>query len=304
MTKIIFGGGLGNQMFQYAFLYSKVYQIGEDSIEAMMHRNENEDYRDLSLLHYSCSLKLNVKDEKRKDWDYSRYIIKRKLLYNILKCCSFDNDKIALIMSKFGIIYAPSIYEYYPILEFKHNTIIEGAFQNWRYFDGIKGKLRKEFSLKQTLPRACKDYIEKMRNTNSVCIHIRRGDYLNSYYSSTLAVCNDSYYKEAIRIVENKVKNPCFFVFTNSHEDHLWIKENYCFQSNVHYVDLGNPDYIELYMMSNCKHFIISNSTFSWWAQYLSTYQDKIVVAPSIWYRGNESSKNIYMSDWLLVKVK
>mgnify|MGYP000139365863 CR=1 FL=1 len=78
-------------------------------------------------------------------------------------------------------------------------------------------------------------------------------------------------------------------------------------KGNVHYVDLNNPDYVEMYLMSKCKHFIISNSTFSWWAQYLSTNESKIVIAPSRWgnlsYKGENVQTDIYEDDWILVDV-
>lgn len=304
MIKMIFGGGLGNQMFQYAFLYANMIQNEQDKIEAIMHRNRNEDRREYALQNYSCSLNLNIQDKIEDNKEYKQYLFKRKILCNFFKKLGFSNNKVASLMSKFGIIFTPNVYEYYTDLKITKNTVIEGGFQNWRYFDAIKDNLRKEFSLKEKLSKECEDYKDKMNSCNSVCVHIRRGDYLNSYYSSTLAVCDDEYYKLAIELIEKEVKDPEFFVFTNTHEDHLWIQKNYQFKGKVHYVDMNNPDYLELFLMSRCKHFIISNSTFSWWAQYLSESDNKIVVAPSIWYRGNTASKGIYMPEWKLISVK
>lgn len=304
MIKIVFGGGLGNQMFQYAFLYTNMLKNKQNEIEAIMHRNKNEDRRNFALKNYTCSLNLNVQDEANNIKLYKHYLFKRKLLCNIFKRLGFDNHKVAYLMSKLGIVFTPNVYEYYPDLKISKNTTIEGAFQNWRYFDSVKDELRKEFMLKERPSKKCMDYMNKMSSCNSVCVHIRRGDYLNSYYSSTLAVCDDKYYKSAIELIEKEVKEPEFFVFTNTHEDHLWIQENYKFKGKVHYVDMNNPDYLELFLMSRCKHFIISNSTFSWWAQYLSKNDNKIVVAPSIWYRGNTASREIYMPEWKLISVK
>lgn len=304
MIKMIFGGGLGNQMFQYAFLFSEMHKRNNENIEAVMHRNANEDRRNFTLDNFSYSLTFDVVDEETVKKEQTRYTIKRKIICNLLKIMGFDNTKTVSIMSKLGIVFTPNVYEYYPDIQIKKNSIIEGAFQNWRYFENVRELLKSEFVLKQEPSLECKKYIDMMEESNSVCVHIRRGDYLNSHYAATLAVCDDLYYKKAIEIIEKEIKNPEFFVFTNTHEDHLWIQENYRFKGNVHYVDLNNPDYIEMYLMSKCKHFIISNSTFSWWAQYLSKSDNKLVVAPSIWYRGNDAAKEIYMPGWRLVEVE
>lgn len=304
MIKAIFGGGLGNQMFQYAYIYSRLNDIDKKSVKVIMHRNINEDHREFSLNNYRCSIKFEIMDEKNAERKYSKYLFVRRLLCYIMKKFRFTSLKKAVILSKFGIIFSPEIYEYYPDLIIKKDSYIEGAFQNWRYFEAIKDELKQEFIPKTSLSKECKELIEMMKISNSVCVHIRRGDYLNSYYASTLAVCDNKYYNAAINLIEEQVANPEFFVFTNTHEDHVWIKNNYKFKGNVHYVDLNNPDYIELFMMSNCKHFIISNSTFSWWAQYLSSYDNKLVVAPSIWYRGNRTATEIYMPDWKIIDVE
>lgn len=305
MISMFFGGGLGNQMFQYAFLYSKLYSKKENNIKAIMHRNSQEDWRELTLNKYNCSIKLNIVDEGKAGCKYKVYNIKRKVTYHFLKKLHINNGKLVQIMSKLGMVFAPDIYGYYPELEMERkNTIVEGAFQNWRYFDSLKENLCREFTPKEKLNSECTKLIKMMLESNSVCVHIRRGDYLNSHYAPFLSICDDNYYKEAISIIERNIEKPEFFVFTNTHEDHIWIQENYHFTGKVHYVDMGNPDYIELFLMSKCKNFIISNSTFSWWAQYLAQNKDKLIVAPSIWYRGNDESKQIYMPNWKLVEVK
>lgn len=304
MIKIILGGGLGNQMFQYAFLYANICQKNIREVQAVMHRNVNEDYRKFSLMNFKCSINMAVQDETEAGFSYKIYLLKRKIIFNMLKKFGVNDNKVVQIMSKLNVIFSPTIYGYYPNIRVGENSIIEGGFQNWRYFDVVKTQLRKEFTPKDELSKEQMDYLIRIQQSNSVCVHIRRGDYLKPFYAASLAVCDDSYYKRAISTIENNVENPVFFVFTNSHEDHVWIRDNYKFNGTVNYVDLNNPDYIELFLMSCCKHFIISNSTFSWWAQYLSDNDNKIVVAPSIWYRNNADSKNIYMDNWTILEVE
>ena len=144
--------------------------------------------------------------------------------------------------------------------------------------------------------------LKEISNCNSVCVHIRRGDYLDPRWSY-LNVCTENYYIKAIEYVKEKIDCPIFYIFSNTHEDVLWIKKNYNLAGiNVKFVDLNNPDYEELRLMYHCKNFIISNSTFSWWAQYLCQNDSKMVVAPSQW-NNQANSENIYMDNWHIIEV-
>ena len=94
-----------------------------------------------------------------------------------------------------------------------------------------------------------------------------------------------------------------FYIFTNNHKEVEWIREHYNFDGfTVRYVDLDNPDYEELRLMYSCKDFIISNSTYSWWGQFLSDNPDKIVMAPSVWNR-EMNADGIYMKEWQVIEV-
>lgn len=148
--------------------------------------------------------------------------------------------------------------------------------------------------------------INKIREEESVCIHWRRGDYLSEQYKDSLLVCNDEYYDQAIRKISERVEHPILYVFTNSEADAEWIKENHKFDIQVNYINLmiqeQHSDLDDFRIMCACKHFIISNSTFSWWAQYLSENDSKVVVAPSIWNR-NEDAQGLYFDDWEVISV-
>ena len=97
-----------------------------------------------------------------------------------------------------------------------------------------------------------------------------------AFARALLNICDYNYYLKSMEYISNKVDSPVFYIFSNSSEDINWIKNNYDFSMyNTVYVDLNNPDYEELRLMYNCKHFIISNSTFSWWGQYLCNNPEK-----------------------------
>ena len=108
-------------------------------------------------------------------------------------------------------------------------------------------------------------------------------------------------YKNAVKYIKGTVDNPTFFIFSNTHDDIEWIKENYKFDMEPIYVDLSNPDYEEIRLMMSCKHFIISNSTFSWWASLLSKNEGKLIVAPKTWSNKNDNSDIMLREEFVLI---
>ena len=111
-------------------------------------------------------------------------------------------------------------------------------------------------------------------------------------------ICTEDYYENAISYMRKSVPNVKFLFFTN---DVNWVKEKFNISNgyfvNDYYLDMI-PDYYDMYIMSQCKHHIIANSTFSWWGAYLGCNNEKIVIAPSKWMNNCET-KDIYQSDWI-----
>ena len=98
--------------------------------------------------------------------------------------------------------------------------------------------------------------------------------------------------------MNKKTKNPVYIIFSDDIE---WCRENIKFSENIYYEDGTDPVWEKLRLMYSCKHFIISNSTFSWWAQYLSRNNDKIVIAPARWHNSGYTN-DIYDENWLLIQ--
>lgn len=293
------GGGLGNQMFQYAFIYSQIMENARD-INMVMHRNVSEEQRSFALQIFNTSIPMHVIEEDSAPMQYKINLFIRKMISFFYKRGILSRKQLKKIFALLGIVYADEIYKYYDDCKIQNNTkYVEGAFQSCTYFDQFKNMLRKEFQISIAPSAKNIEMLEYINNTDSVCVHIRRGDYLNSVYSKKLAVCDYDYYHGAIEYMSKSISDATFFIFTNSHEDHLWIQENYRFNKNIVYVDLNNPDYEELRLMIACKHFIISNSTFSWWAQYLSENKAKMVIAPKSWNTSGDIFEGIYQSDWI-----
>ncbi|RYE17794.1 MAG: alpha-1,2-fucosyltransferase, partial [Sphingobacteriaceae bacterium] len=120
--------------------------------------------------------------------------------------------------------------------------------------------------------------LTRIQNTDSVSIHIRRGDYLSSAIHLPTSL---SYYEKAIAVINSKVTKPDFFIFSDDIE---WCKSQLNIQ-NATYINhnIGKQSFIDMQLMSNCKHNIIANSSFSWWGAWLNKNERKITISPEIW---------------------
>lgn len=164
-------------------------------------------------------------------------------------------------------------------------TILNGYWQSEKYFKFIENMIREDFSIIQAMPDYILDLSEKLQRANSVCIGIRQ--YSDSTASAGHYKLDSDYYKKAIDCISEKVTNPEFYVFTLEKE---WVLSNIktCYPLTVVEPSSTNETaYIDLYLMTQCKHFIIANSTYHWWGAWLSKNKEKIVIAPSRGW-GNE----------------
>lgn len=135
-----------------------------------------------------------------------------------------------------------------------------------------------------------------------MCLSIRGGNYLVSKVKELLFVCDKNYFYKAVSKACDYIDNPKFIVFS---DDLKWVKEYIDLEGmfpNCEFYYEDGTDTVEekIRMMTMCKNFIISNSSFSWWAQYLSTNKDKMVIAPSYWFTNGEKN-GLYMNNWLLI---
>ena len=175
-----------------------------------------------------------------------------------------------------------------------------GYFESDKYFNNIKEKLTYEFSYKLKKLDKNENIYKNALEKNSVCISIRRGDFLTTNNAYDCVVCDIQYFEKALVEIEKKLKDYNLIIFS---DDIDWVKKNMFFETKNIVFEKGNDNvYEKLRMMSMCNNFIISNSTFSWWAQYLSKNKRKIVIGPSKWRNTNISLYNdIYEKDWILI---
>ena len=180
------------------------------------------------------------------------------------------------------------------------NITVQGYFQAWRYFRDYAATLRDELTVSVPPSPENAAMIGELSGCESVCVHVRRGDYLTLGLSEA---CGYEYYRRAMSYVAGRVERPVFYVFSNTHEDICWLRENWNFPGHeVNYVDLSNPDYEELRPMYSCRHFIIANSSLSWWGSWLSSSPDKIVCAPPSWTDDRRTEETgIYLPSWTVI---
>ena len=163
----------------------------------------------------------------------------------------------------------------------KKNKYVFGPPSSDKYFYSISERIREDFKIYEPQSSENTQLMHEIKECNAVCLHIRRGDYADYPF---FEVCTEEYYHTCVNYIKKRVENPVFYVFSNNSSEIRYIKSHYGFEGDFKYVDLNNQDYEELRLMYSCKHFIISNSTFSWWASFLSDNPKKIILAPDKWY--------------------
>ena len=265
LVVIQLSGGMGNQMFQYA-LYLQLKALGRNV--KMDDRTEYEERN-------ARPIRLSVFDAT---YDTPTETEMLCLTDSYLDLCSkirrkLTGRKTAEYMEKSPRFDAK-------VLETERAYLV-GWWQSEKYFEDIKEEVRKAFTFKNIeLSEKMKQYKTAMENSNSVSVHIRRGDYLqvDEVYGG---ICTEEYYEKAMKKIKKQVPDCEFFIFTN---DIPWVKEHMAGE-NVTVVEGNDEDagYIDMYLMTRCKHYILANSSFSWWGCYLNPSKEKKVIAPRTW---------------------
>lgn len=292
-------GGLGNQLFQYAFGTSLAQKLSQETvydISWFVH----ESSRELKLNSLGLSLKYKtlgsfyamLKELAIYTSGRSRFIrffkplqrletiyeFKTALFSTIVKEKDFDMDKI----------------------KYNKNYYFDGYWQNPKYFQDIRNIILKNIKFHEFQNARDLNWQNQICGSESVAIHIRRGDYVNDPKTNQyFETCSLEYYQKASEHILSKYPKANFFLFT---DDPDFVEANFGFLANATLVsDSGRSDIDELNLMHLCKHFIIANSSFSWWGAWLSQNPGKIVIAPQKWYRNAETNKKckIVPENWV-----
>lgn len=300
---VLLQGRIGNQLFIYAFAKAIALQYNEevdiiiDDSEVLNCNWENSlEFYNLKNVTYIHKNELN----KQKGFKKQYYL--RKLFRIISKNKSY-NDKFYIekkyqsFLNKNGLIMCENGYLNTKINTAK-NQYIEGFFQSEKYFEKIREIILKDLNPSQFIEVESYPNIDKIRTRNTVCTSIKVEHNIGS---ELYDVCTKEYWKKAIKYIEDHVENPLFFICSDNVDyviNHLIDTQKYDYICQ----DPSYPTYISLSVMSECKHFIIGNTTFGWWAQYLSNYKEKIVIAPSQWMKV-DMPIDIYQDNWTCIDV-
>lgn len=280
MIRLYLIGGLGNQMFEYAFaraISEKIKEPIEINPECFLFFDLIRKRKEKTinyLNHFNLNKNVKIVSNKIKGFEYF-------LRYAYDYFSQPASKEIFEKRARKGklIETTKNACNYHTIPKLPNKINIIGYYADDRYFAEIEPIIQDEFQVITPPSPQNMQMIEEISSCNSVCVHVRRGDYLLKE-NAFLNVVDEKYFQNAMKYIYEHTENPVFYIFSNNSDDIQWIKENYHFDYPVKYVDLNNPNYEELRLMYHCKHFIISQSSFSWWGSYLSKNKDKILIAP------------------------
>lgn len=278
-------GGTGNQMFQYAIARSLAIDLKTD-FSLILFYNKISNFLE-SAIHNRYNLNhFNIKE-------------KNSSIFKLMSA-----PILGKIRSDFNYIYEGNQYTFdiynQNIRNLKGDIFLRGYWQNERYFLHNEDIIKEDFKIKTLPSRENKLYIDEISSVNAVALCVRRNDYLNPFWKAQLGVCTLDYYRNAVNLIAKTVENPIFYIFS---DDPKWTQENIKLDYPTIYVTHNgvDKDYEDLRLISLCKHFIISNSTFHWWGAWLSLNKDKIVIAPEPWFN-SYTFEDIIPKNWNRIK--
>ena len=270
-------GGLGNQMFQYAL--GRHLGIKHNTIFKM------------DLTHFKI---IQTEWTANRPYDLTMLKIQQNVATpEEIAQVKANNVVIAVDVNNFEFdekyLLAPD------------NTYFQGFWQSEKFFKDIEDVIRKDFEFNFELSEKCTPLKERIESCNAVCIHVRRTDYINHRETNEFhGVCGMDYFNKGIQYIRERVENPHFFVFS---DDVGWCLDNFTDKNLftvVYHDNAGDKSKYHFMLMTLCKHYIISNSSFSWWGAWLNPSKDKIVIAPGQWFRDpRPNTRDIIPENWM-----
>ena len=275
-------GRMANQMFQWAF--ARAYEERNGKLPLIDNSKET-----LKLNHFSMYKSLQTIKQP-----FGNKFLRKIIIFRNLR------NKITELVFDLPFYSAPKTFDE-KFLDIKAPAYIYGYFQNEKYFKDVRETLLKDFELTKKLDRKNLEMLNRIKNTESISVHFRRGDYTKARVANFFGTCSVKYYQEAVRTIAEKINmKPTVFVFS---DDIKWVKQNVKFEYETVFVDInsGKKGYFDMELMKNCKHNVIANSSFSWMSAWLNQNPDKIVVAPTPWHKEIDPEEDIIPDSWIKI---
>jgi len=296
-------GGLGNQMFQYA-LYKKLSKTGKNVKIDISSYNNYQKHNGYELESVFCIKPpiCSISEAMHYIKTYEKRKRSKNIISRIIRKCEklLANQSIMLP----GFIRQDDV-KYFPNILKMKKGYLSGYWQSEKYFQGAEEDVIEDFAFNiNDLDEKNKRIAKEIIDVNSVSVHIRRGDYYSDpeAYRIHGDICTEKYYQKALQKIKELTDNPIYYVFS---DDPQWVKKNLDIR-DARFIDwnTSNSSSIDMKLMSLCKHNIIANSSFSWWAAYLNRNIKKIVIAPDRWNnRRNKDQYDIVPANWIKIET-
>jgi hypothetical protein len=292
ITKLM--GGLGNQMFQYAFGRRLAHDRGTSL-----------------KLDLSFFLTQALRRYELGDLDIQEHVATAEEIAAVKGAAGRGGGRLGQTLRnaltpyfRRRVITERKYFQFDPgLLQAPDDVYLDGYWQNAKYFSAIESILRREFTLKQPIDAESRELSQMIRESVSVGIHVRRGDFISdSSISRVHGTCDLPYYIHCMRLIAEKCEPERWVVFSDDPEwarRHLRISDG-----RATYVGASGSSSPcrDLMLLSRCRHFIIANSTFSWWAAWLSDHPGKIVCAPKRWFAVDDyDTSDLFPVEWVVV---
>lgn len=277
-------GGIGNQLFQWAF-GTAMGERRNEHVKFDVSSFEIDELRNFELKHIIPNIEIAASNE--------------------VKIALGNKSFVSQLNRKFGTLFLPLhkrkiVYEQ----SFLHDTAIhtsnsphyyDGYWQNEKYFRDERQTILNHL---KTLSFAPPTWQKKIANTISCSIHVRRGDYVkNKAVNETFGTCTLDYYKKAIQKILDAEPTTTFFIFS---DDIDWCKATFDFIVKKEFIDDTSSAFEDFSLMQLCQNSIIANSSFSWWAAWLNNNASKQTVAPEKWFANSPFDyREIVPENWI-----
>jgi len=284
-------GGLGNQLFQYAAGRALAERLNAPlKLEKEWYRYSKDRKFQLELFNIQATVITSEREE-----DYLAHLKRASIgvLMRAGRRLRIPGTILPLLDRRQGFDER--------FLTVDGDVYLSGNWQTERYFKSIADKIRQELTFKSKPDSENRAMLDQIAGTEAVMLHVRRGDYVKNAETNVYhGVCGLDYYQKAVVLTQERVSNPHFFIFSDDPE---WTAANLKLDRPSTYVthNTGRHDEEDLRLMMHCRHFIVANSSFSWWGAWLSANPSKQVIGPKRWFATSEISSDLAPLEWTVI---